>query len=107
VSVDGFQVDSERLVEHARRLGFVSEAIGLAAGAAAQVDLHDGAFGLLCAFLPPFVNGAEVSTGDAIGAARETVDATIDGVLAMAGDYASVDDGVGSRLGKMIGGGVR
>ena len=107
MSVDGFRVDSDRLLQHATRLGAVSEAIGVAADAAGQVDLHDGAFGLLCAFLPPFVNGAEVSTGDAIGASLETMDAIIDNVKGMAAGYTAADETVGTgfdRAGSGTGG---
>ncbi|WP_182112452.1 MULTISPECIES: hypothetical protein [unclassified Actinotalea] len=75
----------------------------LAHDAANQVDLHDGAFGLLCAFLPGFVNTAEVETGRAIGAARDTLEAMVDGVVAMAEDYRAADDGVRGRMDTIAG----
>lgn len=104
MSVDGFHVDTEILVQHARRLSFVSEAIGLAADAARQVDLNDGAFGFLCGFLPWFVNGAEASTGDAISASLATMDAIIDSVVGMAADCTAVDESVESQLTQLTGG---
>lgn len=103
MTAGGFKVDLDALHAHARRLEAVTDSVGLAANAAGQVDLHDGSFGLLCAFLPGFVNTAEVATGDAIGAARTTVDAMGDGVRAMARQYAAVDDAVASRLKKLGG----
>ena len=98
MSAAGFDVDLEMLHAHARRLEAVTDSVALAGAAANRVDLHDGAFGMLCAFLPVLVNGAEQATGDAISAARSAVDAMGDGVRAMARDYASVDDAVRSRM---------
>lgn len=97
------EVDIEVLAAHASRLSMVTDAVALAQDAANQVDLHDGAFGLLCAFLPGFVNTAEVETGQAIGAARSTLDAMADGVAAMAADYRAVDDGVRGRMDTIAG----
>ena len=97
------EVDTEMLSAHGSRLAMVRDAVALAQDAANQVDLHDGAFGLLCAFLPGFVNTAEVETGTAIGAARDTLDAMADGVTAMARDYRSTDDGVRGRMSSIAG----
>ncbi len=98
-----FEVDTEVLAAHGSRLSMVSDAVALAQDAANQVDLHDGAFGVLCAFLPGFVNSAEVQTGEAIGAARDTLEAMADGVTAMAADYRATDDGVRTRLDSIAG----
>lgn len=95
---EAFEVETEVLRRHAQRLAAVTDSVGLAAGAARHVNLNDGAFGLLCAFLPPVLNGAETATGDATDAAQETVDAASEGVVAMAQDYEAVDDGVHTRL---------
>ena len=97
-------VDVDTLLQHAARLGGVGDQIGLASGAAGQVNLHDGAFGLLCAFLPVIINGAEVSTGDAIAAAGETSTTSASEVRAMAEAYARVDDGVAARFERIAGG---
>ncbi|WP_199423042.1 type VII secretion target [Actinotalea solisilvae] len=98
-----FEVDTEVLRSHASRLSMVTDAVALAEGAANQVDLHGGAFGVLCAFLPGFVNSAEVETGQAIGAARDSLEAMADGVVAMADDYRAVDDGVRGRMDTIAG----
>ncbi len=98
-----FEVDTEVLAAHGSRLSMVSDAVALAQDAANQVDLHDGAFGVLCAFLPGFVNSAEVQTGEAIGAALDTLEAMADGVTAMAADYRATDDGVRTRMDSIAG----
>lgn len=97
------EVDTEVLLAHGSRLSMVTDAVALAQDAANQVDLHDGAFGLLCAFLPGYVNTAEVETGAAIGAARDTLEAMADGVVAMANDYRTTDDGVRGRMDSIAG----
>lgn len=89
---DGFEVDQEVLRVHAQHLEDICDDVAIAAEAAEQVDLADGAFGLLCSFLPPFVNTAEVSTGDSVRAVQETLRAAAEGVRAMARDYAEADD---------------
>ena len=91
-------VDTDVLLQHSTRLAVVRDQLGLAADAAGQVNLHDGAFGLLCAFLPAVIGGFEGSTGDAIGASRETTTSMSDEVRAMARDYVRVDEGVASRM---------
>lgn len=76
----------------------VTDSIGLAAHAARSVNLHDGAFGVLCSFIPPFLNRTEVAVGDAVAAAGETVAAAADGVVAMSRDYQAADDRAHERL---------
>ena len=96
-------VDTDVLLQHAGRVQLVADSVARAASAARAVDLHDGVFGILCAFLPPIFAGAEISTGDATTAARDALDATTDGVRAMARDYADVDSGVSGRLSALAG----
>lgn len=94
-------VDIDVLNQHAARLGAVQDQIGLAAGAAGQVNLNDGAFGILCSFLPLVIGYFETTTGDAIAASRESVQATIAEVRAMATTYAQVDSDVAKRLDRL------
>jgi hypothetical protein len=99
----GFAVDDEALRLHAQHLDSIAADAALAADAADQVDLTDGAFGLLCAFLPPFVNDAEVSTGNSVRAVHETLQAAAEGVRAMARDYADTDDRVRTAADTLLG----
>ncbi len=93
-----FTVDVETLVRHAGRLGPVSEQLALAGGAVRQVNLHDGAFGLLCAFLPVVVDVLIGQTDDTIAASGETAASMANEVTAMAATYARVDEQVAARL---------
>lgn len=99
----GFAVDAEALQVHAQHLDSIAADAALAADAADHVDLGDGAFGLLCSFLPPVVNDAEVSTGDSVRAVHETVQAAADGVRAMARDYADTDDRARTAVDTLLG----
>lgn len=98
-----FHVDADVLLQHSSRLGAVTEQLGMAADAAGRVDLHGGAFGVLCAFLPLVIGGFEARAGEAIAASRETSTAMAEQVRAMAQEYARVDEGVATRL-KSLGG---
>jgi hypothetical protein len=100
-----FHVDHETLLQHSSRLGAVTDRLGSAADAARQVNLNDGAFGILCAFLPLVIGVFETTTGETIAASRETSTAMAEQVRAMAQDYARVDDAVATRL-KSLGGGT-
>ncbi|ACQ79307.1 conserved hypothetical protein [Beutenbergia cavernae DSM 12333] len=97
----GFEVSTEVLTAHAGRLEAVRDAVDLAADAAGQVDLSDGSFGVLCAFLPPIVLQSEAETEDAIAAAGETLTAMAQGVRDMAADYAAADEGEQGRLDRL------
>ena len=101
--MNDLEVDVDALIQHAGRVQLVADAVSRAVSAAWGVDLHDGAFGVLCAFLPPVYNGTETATGEAAAAARDALDATTDGGRAMARSYADVDDGVGGRLSALAG----
>lgn len=97
-----YEISLDALFSHASHVQLVADDVATAADAASQVDLDGGAFGVLCAFLPGFVNDAETSTADAVLAAAQTLDAMAEGVRGMARDYAAADDAVSLRLTGMI-----
>jgi hypothetical protein len=101
--VSELHVDVDVLRQHAGRVQVVAESVARASAAARHVDLHDGAFGLLCGFLPAVFSRAETSAGDAVTAVREVLEGTADGVHGMARDYEAVDGDVGARLGGLGG----
>lgn len=97
-----YDVSVDALYNHASHVQLVADDVALAADAASQVDLDGGAFGVMCSFLPAFVNDAETSTAAAVLAASQTLDAMAEGVRGMARDYVSADDAVSLRLTGMI-----
>jgi hypothetical protein len=96
--VDGFQIDTEVLRRHATRVGQVAGDVGTAQSAAGSSDLHGGAFGLLCSFLPPIVAGTDQAAKDAIAAIREAADGMAAELGVMARSVDQADQGVESRF---------
>ncbi|ACQ79137.1 conserved hypothetical protein [Beutenbergia cavernae DSM 12333] len=98
---ESFHIDDDVLRAHARKVDMVADDVAEAGSAATSVDLDGGAFGLLCAFLPPIVSESEASTGDAVGAAARLLADTATRVTEMARDYAAMDDDLSGRLARM------
>lgn len=91
-------VDADDLRRHAGRVAMVGDSVALAADAARQVDLHSGAFGALCAFLPSVLTGTQTATRDLLLTTRTTVDGAEHQLRAMADSYDRTDDSVQGRL---------
>ena len=86
----GFEVDTEVLRRHGvtGRAGGERRAHG--AVATGSTDLHDGAFGVLCSFLPAIVGGVDSAAREALSAVHEASDgvvarARVDGPVVRAG----------------------
>ena len=86
-----FEVVPEDLVAHASHLDGLVDRLGTAADAARTVSMSDAAYGLICQFVPPFVNPMEQKAMDAIDAAAEGVQITADNVRATATTYEEDD----------------
>ncbi|MEP7762821.1 hypothetical protein [Sanguibacter sp. 25GB23B1] len=97
-----YEVSLDTLFNHAAHVQSVADDVALAADAASHVDLDGGAFGVLCSFLPVFVNDAETATAGAVLAAAQTLDAMAEGVRGMARDFGAADDAVSLRLSGMV-----
>jgi hypothetical protein len=94
----GFHVDTEVLRWHGSRVDQVSGDLAAAQRAAGTTDLHGGAFGTLCGFLPPFVAGTDTAARDAIAAVQQATEQTAGDLRSMAEAYDRVDDQVAERL---------
>ncbi len=97
------QVDPEGLVRHVARTRPVADELGAAGAAAGDVRLNDGAFGLLCAFLPAAFSDLEIRTGDVIAKAGLAVEGLGDSVVAMARLYEAVDGDAHDGLVRLLG----
>lgn len=100
----GFRVSTDVLRTHAGRVGMVRDDVGLATSAAGQVNLHDGSFGLLCAFLPPIFGLVEGAVEEAVHAAQEVLDATGDTLRSVARMYDDADAEVSAGFRGIMGG---
>lgn len=94
----GFQIDTEVLRQHAARVGQVAGDIGTAQSAAGSSDLHGGAFGILCGFLPAIIGGTDTAAKDAIAAVREATDGMVAELGAMARSVDETDQAVETRM---------
>lgn len=94
----GFQVDTEVLRRHATRVGQVAGDLGTAQSAAGSSDLHGGAFGVLCSFLPGIVAGTDAAAREAIAAVREATEGMVTELGAMARSIDETDQAVEARM---------
>jgi hypothetical protein len=94
----GFQVDTGVLRQHAARVGQVAGDIGTAQSAAGSSDIHGGAFGVLCGFLPAIISGTDAAARDAIAAVREATDGIVSELGAMARSIDETDQAVEARM---------
>lgn len=94
----GFEVDTEVLRRHGTRVGQVAGDLVTAQSAAGSVDLHGGAFGVLCSFLPGIVSGVDNAAREAITAMREAADGMVTELGAMARSIDEADQRVEERM---------
>lgn len=94
----GFEIDTEVLRRHGARISQVAGDLGTAQSAAATAYLHGGAFGVLCAFLPGVVAGADAAARDALAAMAGAVDDTVTGLAAMARSIDEADQRAEGRM---------
>jgi hypothetical protein len=71
-----FQVVPGELGTHADHVEAIADRLGTALAAANTAAMSDEAYGLLCAFVPPFIKPAEEKTIDSIKAAIDGVRTT-------------------------------
>lgn len=87
----GFHATPDVLRASLAALDDAAGTLGTALGAARTVSLPTEAYGILCAFLPPLVDPAELGGTSTISTGIDGVDATTDAVRAAAGGYDAAD----------------
>jgi hypothetical protein len=87
-----FEVLPEELAAHAGHVGGLSDRLNTALDAANAVSMGDGAYGVLCSFLPPIINPVTTSGTDAIGAAVEGMGVTSDEIRGAVSSYEASDE---------------
>ncbi|MCC8250409.1 type VII secretion target [Saccharothrix luteola] len=101
----GFEVIGGDLRAHAGKVDAHAASLGTAADAAAQV-MPDGAYGVICQFLPPLFNDVEALAHEALKAAREGLGAVAENLRHTADDY-DAEDAAAVRGFAAIEGGLR
>jgi hypothetical protein len=85
------EVDTGDLIAHASHLDGLVERLGTAVSAA-DTAMNDGAYGVLCAFLPPIINPTGEKAKETLQAASEAIQTTSDNVRTAAASYEAGDE---------------
>lgn len=86
-----FEVVVDDLRRHSGHLEGLMDRLATAVAAADTVSMDDGAYGLLCGFLPSIVNPMEQEGIDALKAATAALGNTADNVRMAVNGYEDVD----------------
>ncbi|MEV6908123.1 type VII secretion target [Amycolatopsis sp. NPDC051071] len=86
-----FQVVPAEIGTHADHVDGIADRLGTALAAAKTAAMSDEAYGLICAFVPPFINPAEEKTVDSITAAIDGVRATAANLRSAQRSYTEQD----------------
>ncbi|UMO99287.1 type VII secretion target [Amycolatopsis sp. EV170708-02-1] len=86
-----FQVVPAEIGKHAANVDGIAERLGTVLSAANTAAMSDEAYGLICAFVPPFINPAEEKTIDSIKAAIDGVKATAANLRTAERSYSEQD----------------
>lgn len=89
---DSFHVAPEGLREHAKRLDGLVDRLQTAVDAARQVSVPQDAYGVICQFVPAYLNPIEQRGVDALQAAAEGMDTAAGNMRQTARRYEAVDD---------------
>lgn len=99
-----FNVQTEAMREHAKRLEGIVKQIETAQQAIGQASINGAnAYGILCSpLLEPIMGTIEAAGTGAVNTAHGVVDATVDGVNGMADVYDAVDKKLGGNFEKIV-----
>lgn len=104
MTAGGFNVHTQAMREHAKRLDGIVRQIETAQQAIGQAHINGAnAYGILCSpLLEPIMGTVEAAGRAAIGASHGVVDATVDGVNGMADLYDAADKAIEGNLKKIV-----
>jgi hypothetical protein len=100
----GFNVHTQAMRDHARRLDGIVKQIETAQQAVGQAQINGAnAYGILCSpLLEPIMGTVEATGQAAIATSKAVLDATVDGVNGMADVYDATDEAIDGHLKKII-----
>jgi Excreted virulence factor EspC, type VII ESX diderm len=97
--MDGdLNISGDVLRQHSVRVEQVAADIATAQAAANTTGLHNGAFGVICSLLPPFIAGTDSAAREAISSAKEALDAVVRELRSMATSFEATDEEVEAIL---------
>jgi hypothetical protein len=98
----GYEVDTDAMRHHARRLGQLKSDLDEAVDAGASSTISVGAFGLLCGFLePPAMLMQSVCT-TAIAGVSGVMDGAAFAITTAANGYDALDESLNGEVSKLL-----
>ncbi|WP_330270641.1 ESX-1 secretion-associated protein [Lentzea sp. NBC_00516] len=99
-----FNVQTEAMREHAKRLEGIVKQIETAQQAIGQAQINGAnAYGILCSpLIEPIMGTIEAAGTGAVNTAHGVVNATVDGVNGMADTYDAVDQKLSGNFKKIV-----
>lgn len=95
------QLDHEALRRHANNLYRAAQELESIRSAAAGINLGDGAFGVMCAMLPPEINLFRPVGLAVMSSSSNLLERTGDGLKAAADDHFDTDAEIASGLNRL------
>ncbi|MGZ4445475.1 MAG: type VII secretion target [Nocardioides sp.] len=95
---DQIHVDHAELRSHADKLDEVGSNLSTTAGTARGINLHDGAFGVMMAWLPGVVEHFNPVGADTISSAAGVVQRTGTAIRALADDFHDTDSQIADAM---------
>jgi hypothetical protein len=89
---DQYEVLTEALREHAKKIGRISDMLAEAVDAAREMGLPTDAYGSYCQTLPMILNPLQHLGATALDGSAKRLSSTATGIRATAVDYADIDD---------------
>ncbi|MGH3546761.1 MAG: type VII secretion target [Pseudonocardiaceae bacterium] len=89
---DQYEVLSEALREHAKKIDRVSDRLAQAVDAAREMNLPTDAYGAYCQTLPMMLNPLQHLAATALDSSVKRLSSAAANVRAAAADYADIDD---------------
>ncbi|MGH3781453.1 MAG: type VII secretion target [Pseudonocardiaceae bacterium] len=100
---DQYEVLTEALREHAKKVDGVADRLVQAVDAAREMNLPTDVYGIYCQILPMMLNPLQQLGAVALDSSAKRLNATAANVRATAVDYAEIDDANAMTLYRMRG----
>jgi hypothetical protein len=95
------KLDHDQLNTHATNMKTAADAVGQAAEAADTVQLGNGAFGVMCSFLPPVLQTFTPTQSSGIWSSKDALTNTHMALSWAATDMQDTDDFIAGALNKL------
>ena len=100
--MSGFDVEVADLDQHANSVDEIKSRVAEAQVAGQSVNLHGGAFGLMCGFLVGSVESEDQSACAALVSMGNALGSTSTDLRAMAADYRASDEAAAARMAELM-----